>query len=84
MSRFKTPAPDLTLVGNTWRHFAFGEPLIGPLARYEITRGQFDAALAMYVPVSQALEQAGYTNDQAWAYLTDVAPWAVDLIGVSS
>lgn len=82
MSRLKTPDPDLTLIGNTWRHFAFGEPLMAPVDGFQITRDRFDQALVRYLPIARALDEVGYTHDEAWAYLADAAPWAVDLVGV--
>lgn len=82
MSRPKQPEPDLVLVGNLWRHFAFGEALNAP-TEITLTREQFDAALARYVPIAEALSEMGYTADQAWAYTQAEAPWAVGLVGVA-
>ena len=81
MTRQKQPDPDLVLVGNLWRHFAFGEPVNEP-SGVTLTREQFDAALARYVPIADALSERGYTLDDAWAYTQHEAPWAVDLVGV--
>lgn len=81
MSRMKLSNPGVALIANTWAHFAFGEPLMAPVAGYQITRQQFDAALTKFEPIDDALAYAGYAHDQAWIYLGDVAPWAVQIVG---
>lgn len=79
MSRMKFDHPAVALIDNTWKHFAFGEPLMAPIDDYQITREQFEMVLNKFHPIAQALEWNGYSHDQAWAYLAHVAPWAISV-----